>query len=153
VNKPNEKQAAGAAGTVPETATLYDRFNRGLAQALAIAGGGIIPVGLIISAVFGGWRGLAGAFVGFGVASLYAVAALSMAKWALKKPAESMPVVLLVMFLVRLVAMALVLFGLTYATAINRVAIYACFLALFLAYTVLEIAYAWKTFGVLFKPR
>lgn len=147
----NPSNAAEILGT-PEAATLYEKFNRGLAQAMAIAGAGIIPVGVLLSTVFGGWRGLAGAFVGFGVASLYTVAALSTVKWGLKKSLQSMPTVLLVMFLVRLVAVVLVLFGLSYATAINRVAVYSCFLVLFLAYTVLEITYAWRTFGVLFKP-
>jgi hypothetical protein len=45
-----------------------------------------------------------------------------------------------------------VLYGLTYATAINRFAVFGCFLALFLAYSILEIVFAWRTFGVLLTP-
>jgi hypothetical protein len=135
-----------------ELVTLYDKFNRSLAKALAIAGGVIIPVGLIISSAFGGLRGFAGGMVGFGVASLYSVAALWTLKWALNKPLRTMPVLLLTMFLARLVAVGAVLYGLTYATAINRIAVFACFAALFLAYSILEIVFAWKTFGVLLNP-
>jgi len=138
---------------VEEMTGLYDKFNRNLARALAIAGGVIIPVGLILSAVFGGLRGFSGGLVGFGVASLYSVAALWAMKWALAKPLEHMPVMLMSMVALRLVVAAGVLYGLTFATAINRYAIFGCFLALFLAYSTLEIVYAWKTFGVLFKPR
>ncbi|MHB8896234.1 MAG: hypothetical protein ACYC99_13800 [Candidatus Geothermincolia bacterium] len=131
---------------------MYDRFNRDLARALAIAGGAIIPVGLIVSGALGGLRGLAGGLVGFGVASLYSVAALWGTKWALEKPLEKMPLVMMGMFVARLVVVACVLYGLTFATAINRYAIFGCFVALFLAYTTLEIVYAWKTFGTLLHP-
>lgn len=131
---------------------FYDRFNRNLAQALAIAGGGIIPIGLILSGVFGGWKGLAGAMVGFGVASLYSVSALWSLKWALSRPLQRMSMILMGTFVLRLVLAAAVLYGLTFVTAINRIAVFACFTALFLAYTTLEVIFAWKTFGVLFKP-
>jgi|BarGraNGADG00312_1021997.scaffolds.fasta_scaffold01554_5 hypothetical protein len=154
VDKSSEMaDTAGDKGEGLQPDKLFDRFNRGLAQAVAIAGAAIIPAGIIISVVFGGWRGLAGAFVGFGVASLYTIAAIATVKWALKKPIQTMPTVLLATVMGRLVAVVLVLFGLTYATAINLVAVYSCFLALFLAYTILEITFAWRTFGVLFKPR
>lgn len=135
-----------------EVQTIYDSFNRNLARALAIAGGFIIPVGLIISSVFGGLRGFAGALVGFGAASLYSIAALASLKWALKKPVEQMSILLLSMLVARLVIVIAALYGLTFATAINRIALFSCFAALFLAYSILEITYAWKTFGVLFKP-
>jgi hypothetical protein len=148
LSRSNEEDAERQA----EVTTLYDSFNRNLARALALAGGCIIPVGLIISSIFGGLHGFAGALIGFGAASLYSIAALASLKWALKKPVEKMPVVLLSMFVARLVIVVLALYGLTFATAINRVAIFACFAALFLAYSILEITYAWKTFGVLFKP-
>lgn len=132
---------------------LYDRFNKNLAQALAIAGGAIIPIGLILSGVFGGWRGLAGALVGFGVASLYSMLALWSMKWALSKPLKHMSIILMLTFALRLILVAAALYALTYATAINRYAMAACFTALFLAYTTLEIVFAWKTFGVLINPK
>ncbi len=141
----------GGLAAAPPIDELYDRFNKGLARAVAIAGGVIIPVGLILSVVFGGWRGFAGAIVGFGLASLYAIAAFASLKWALKKPPAAVPLAVLATFTGLMVAVALALYGLTFATAINRVAIYCCFAALFIAYTVLEVVFALRTFGVSLK--
>jgi hypothetical protein len=145
-----DQQSEGAPA-VTDVEELYGKFNSGLAQAVAIAAAAIIPVGLIISLVFGGWRGFAGAIVGFGVASLYAMAAFASLKWALKKPPAAIPTAVLATFTGLMVAVAAVLYGLTFATAINRVAVYCCFAALFIAYTVLEVVFALRTFGVSLK--
>jgi len=131
---------------------LYQAFNRKLARALAIAGGVIIPVGIIISTVFAGWRGLAGSFIGFGVASLYTMASLWIMKWSFNKPLRLVPAIMMSTLWARLIVVGGVLYGLTFAHALNRYALFGSFLALFLAYSALEITYAWKTFGVLFKP-
>ena len=135
----------------PGLAEIQAKFSASLARAVAIAGAVIIPVGLVISSVFGGFKGFAGALVGFGVASLYAMAAFASLKWALKKPLSAVPTAVLATFTGLMVAVALVLYGLTFATAINRVAIYCCFAALFIAYTVLEVVFALRTFGVSLK--
>lgn len=150
MNRANEDRASIQGLSGP--AGPYGKFNRNLAQALAIAGGGVIPAGLVLSGVFGGWKGLAGAFVGFGVASLYSVSALWSLKLALSRPPQRMSVILMASFVSRLVLVAAVLYGLTFVTAIDRVAVLACFSALFLCYTTLEVVFAWKTFGVLLTP-
>ena len=147
MNGANEDRAPARGPAGPDGP--YDTFNRNLALALAMAGGGVIPVGLVLCGVFGGWKGLAGAFVGFGVASLYSVSALWSLKLALSRPLQRMSVILMVSFVSRLLLAAAVLFGLTFVTAVNRVAVFACFSALFLCYTTLEVVFAWKTFGVL----
>lgn len=134
-----------------DMSALYDTFNGRMAQSLAIAGGGIIPVGLIISSVFGGLAGFTGGLVGFGLASLYSAAALWTLKWAFGKPPQRMSVIMMSAFTARIVLVAAALYGLTFATALNRYALIGCFAALFLAYTTLEIVLAWKTFGLLLK--
>ena len=146
-----DQSSEGGPATAPGMDELYDRFNRGLARSVAISGGVIIPVGLILSSVFGGWRGFGGAMVGFGLASLYAIAAFASLNWALKKPPTAVPTAVLATLTALMVAVALALYGLSFATAIDRVAIYCCFAALFIAYTVLEVVCALRTFGVSLK--
>ena len=147
MDQPNEGGPAEALGMEE----LYLKFNQGLARAVMISGGVIIPVGLVLSTVFGGWRGLAGAVAGFGLASLYAMAAFASLKWALAKPPAAVPTAVLATFTGLMIAVALALYGFTFATAISRVAVYCCFAALFIAYTVLEVVIALRTFGVSFK--
>ena len=144
-------QRSEAAPAAPELEELYGKFNRGLAQAVAVTAAVIIPVGLILSSVFGGWKGFAGALVGFGVASLYSMGSFASLKWALGKPPAAVPTAVLATFTALTVAVAAVLYGLSFATAINRVAIYCCFAALFIAYTALEVIFALRTFGISLK--
>ena len=144
-------QQSEGAPAVTDMEKLYGKFNRRLAQAVAIAAAAIIPVGLIISSVFGGWRGFAGAMVGFGVASLYSMASFASLKWALKKPVDVMPTILMATMWGRLLVLAGILFGLTYVHALNSVAMLFSFLALFIAYTAVEVVYAYRAFGVIMK--
>lgn len=101
---------------------MNEDFSRRMAGAMGIAGAVILPLGLVLSGVLAGWKGLAGSFVGFGVASVYTAASISILKWALKKPADMMPTLLLVTMWGRLLVLAAVLLGLTYVHALNSVA-------------------------------
>lgn len=126
-------------------------FTRKMATAMAITGAVIIPVGLIISGVVAGWKGLAGSFVGFGVASLNTVLAFVTIKWASKKPPSVMPALMLGVMWGRLLALGAVLFGLTYIKAINTLAMLFSFLALFIAYTVVEVVFSFKGSAAILK--
>ncbi len=128
---------------------MEEDFTRRIASAMAVTGGVIIPVGLVVSGIFAGWRGLAGSFVGFGVASLHTVAALALLKRVVVKPARIMPVLLMATMWGRLLVLAAVLFGLTYVRALNSVAMLFSFLAMFIAYTTVEVIYAYRAFGFL----
>jgi hypothetical protein len=130
---------------------LNEDFSRRMAGAMGIAGAVILPLGLVLSGVLAGWKGLAGSFVGFGVASVYTAASISILKWALKKPADMMPTLLLVTMWGRLLVLAAVLLGLTYVHALNSVAMLFSFLALFIAYTVVEVVYSYKAFGLILR--
>jgi hypothetical protein len=105
----------------------------------------------VLSGVLAGWKGLAGSLVGFGVASLYTASSISILKWALKKPVDIMPTILMVTMWGRLLVLAGILFGLTYVRALNSVAMLFSFLALFTAYTAVEVVYAYRAFGVIMK--
>ncbi len=130
---------------------MKDEFTGKMAGGMAIAGAVIIPLGLIISGVFGGWKGLAGSFVGFAVASLNTAAAMATLKWVMKKPAGLMPTLMLATMWGRLLVLAGALFGLTYVKALNTLAMLFSFLALFMAYTVIEFIFAYKGFGAILK--
>lgn len=132
---------------------MDEDFNRSMASGLAIAGAAVIPIGLILSAVFGGWRGLAGAFVGFGVVSLNTAAAMYSIKWVLKKPVNVIPTILMATMWGRLIILAGVLWGLTYVHSLNSLAMLLCFLALFIAHTVVEIVFGYKGFGLILKSQ
>lgn len=130
---------------------MNEDFSRKMATAMGVAGAVMIPLGLVLSGVFAGWKGLAGSFVGFGVASVYTAASISILKWALKKPADMMPTLLMATMWGRLLALAAVLFGLTYVHALNSVAMLSSFLALFITYTVVEVVYSYKAFGFILR--
>lgn len=130
---------------------MNEDFSRRMAGAMGIAGAVIIPLGLVLSGVFVGWRGLAGSFVGFGVASIYTATSIAILKWALKKPADMMPVLLMSTMWGRLLVLAAGLLGLTYIHALNSVAMLFSFLALFIAYTVVEVLYSYKSFGIILR--
>jgi hypothetical protein len=130
---------------------LNEDFTRKMATAMGIAGAVIIPLGLVLCGLLAGWKGLAGAFVGFGVASIYTATSIAVLKWALKKPSDIMPALLMATMWGRLLVLAAVLLGLTYVHALNAVAMLLSFLALFIAYTVVEVAYSYKAYGFILK--
>lgn len=133
-------------------ATMSQQFNQRMAVGVSIAGAVIIPIGLILSGVLAGWRGLAGSFVGFGVASLNTIAVMRTLKWALSKPLSVMPTILMATMWPRLILVAALLFGLTYVRALDTLAMLLSFLALFFAYTNLEAVYAYRAFGFILRP-
>lgn len=133
----------------PEMREVYDRFNKGVARATAIAGGLIIPVGLILSAVFAGWRGLVGGLVGFGVASLNTIASMALLKWSFKRPSGTVPAMITSIFIVRMFVLLGVLYVLTLQHAFNIATMLACFFALFLAYQIVEAYFSYRTFGIM----
>ncbi len=122
-----------------------------LATWMAIAGGVVIPPGLVLAAVFAGWKGVAGGLVGFGLASLNTIASLAIIKWALKKPPETIPWVLVSTLWGRLAVLAVSLYLLTLVSALDKYALVFCFLALFLAHSGVEVAGAWSSARVLLR--
>lgn len=130
---------------------MMEDFTKDLSRAVLIAAAFIIPVGLILSGVFGGWHGLAGGAVGFGVAILNCVLALWLLKFALKKPTQAMPGILMASYMGRLIVIAGVLTGLYYVKTLNIVAVVACFGAMYIAQIGLEIFFAWRSFGIITK--
>lgn len=128
-----------------------ERMEGRLATWMAIAGAVVIPPGLVLSAVFGGWKGLLGGLVGFGLASLNTMASLALIKWALKKPPEMITWVLISTLWGRLAVLAVSLYLLTLLSALNKYALVFCFLALFLAHSGVEVASAWSSARVLLR--
>lgn len=130
---------------------MNDDYARSVSRAMAVAGGFVIPAGLVVSGVLAGWKGLAGSFVGFAVSSLHAIAAIALLKWVLRKPVNLVAILMMSTMWGRLLVLGGVLFGLTYVRALNSLAMLLSFLALFIAYTVIEVVYAYRAFGVLLK--
>lgn len=130
---------------------MNEDFTGGIARAMAVAGGFIIAAGLVLSGVLAGWRGLAGSFAGFAVASIHTVAALALLRWILRRPAGTIPILMMSTMWGRLLAVGAVLFGLTYVRALDSLAMLLSFLALFIAYTAIEVAYAYRAFGVILR--
>ena len=128
-------------------------FERVLSKAMVIAGVIVVPPGLVLAWVLGGTRGLTGGLVGFAVAALHSVALVSILKWALKKPPEMLPSMLMASYFGRLVMLAVVLYGLHFIKALNMMALLFCFLALYLTHTGVEVYYAWKAFGFSSKQK
>jgi hypothetical protein len=140
---PDEREALAA---------ISADFNRKMAAGVAVSGAILIPLGLLLCGVYAGWKGLLGSFVGFVLASMNAAAAMWLLKWALSKPADVMPIVLMGTMWPRLIAVAAILYGLTYHVhAFNTTALLASFLALFVAYTILEAVFAYKAFGLIMR--
>jgi hypothetical protein len=126
---------------------LKEGFSRKIVVALAIASAAMVPIGVILSGVLAGWKGVAGSIVGFGLAYLYAAASIYMLKWVLRKPANMIAPLLMGVTWGRLLVLAGVLFALTFVSALNSVAMLLSFLALSVLYTGIEVIYAYKTFG------
>ena len=130
---------------------MDEDFSRKMAVATVVSGVVIIPIGVILSGVLAGWKGVAGSSVGFGLACLYTAASIFMLKWVLDKPVNVMPTILMVATWGRLLVLAGLLFGLTYVRALSTMAMLFSFLALFIVYTVSEVVYAYKAFGVMLR--
>jgi hypothetical protein len=128
---------------------LNEEFSRKVAVAVAVASAVVVPIGVILSGILAGWKGVAGSLVGFGLAYLYAAASIYMLKWILQKPIDSIPTILMAVTWGRLLVLAGVLFGLTYVHALNALAMLLSFLVLTVLYTGIEIVYAYKAFGVM----
>lgn len=134
-----------------DVAGAFASFRGSTATAMAVAGGVVIPVGLVLSGVFGGWRGLASAFIGFAVASAHAIVVIRVLSWAIRKPPRWLPLILMVSYIVRLAVLFGILYGLHFAKALNMIALLSCFLALYIAHTAVEIFSAWRAFGTVIK--
>ena len=132
---------------------MMEDFTRSLSRAVLIAAAIEIPIGLVLSGVFAGWHGLAGAAVGFGLAVGQAALAIWILKYALKKPPEMLPALLMASYFGRLVLIVGVLVGLYYVKTLNIVALVSCFGALYLTQVAMEMFYAWRTFGVATKGK
>ncbi|MCJ7652665.1 MAG: hypothetical protein MUO75_03065 [Actinobacteria bacterium] len=146
-----EGRGERAAGLPDDVANAMDSFKGSMATAMAIAGSVVIPAGLVLSGVFGGWRGLASAFIGFAVACAHTIAVIRVLSWALKKPPQWLPSILMASYIGRLAALFGILYGLHFAKALNMIALLSCFLALYMAHTAVEIFFAWRAFGAIVK--
>ncbi len=127
---------------------MMEDFTRSLSRGVLIAAAILIPIGLILSGIFGGGKGLAGAAVGFGIAVLHSVLAIWILKYALKKPPSLMPAILMASYFVRLVLIVGVLIGFYYVKSVDIVALVACFGSLYLVQIALEVFLAWRSFGI-----
>jgi hypothetical protein len=130
---------------------VSEEINRKMAMAMAVAGAVIIPVSLIISTVAAGWKGLAGSFVGLAVASLNTILSFATIRWVAKKPPAVMPTLMLGVMWGRLILLSAVLFGLTYVKALDTLSLLLSFLALFIAYTVVEVIFSFKGYSTLVR--
>jgi hypothetical protein len=139
------------AGVPDDVANTFDVHKSSLATAMAVASGVVIPVGLVLSGVFGGWRGLASAFIGFAVAGAHTIVVIRVLSWSLKKPYQWLPSILMVSYIGRLAVLFGILYGLHFAKALNMIALLLCFLALYIAQTAVEIFFAWRVFGSVMK--
>ncbi|MBN2169357.1 MAG: hypothetical protein JW738_08940 [Actinobacteria bacterium] len=127
---------------------MKENFEKSLATAMAIAGGVVIPAGLVLSSIFGGLSGFLGAFAGFTVATLNSLIVVFLLKWAMKKPVEILPSILMGSYFLRLLVLAGILYGLTCVESLNTIALLSCFLALYVSHTAVEMFLAWKSLGV-----
>lgn len=130
---------------------MTSEFQRTMVKAMAITGVVIIPVGLVLSAVFAGWKGFLGALAGFALASINTLAVIYVLKWAMGKPLQILPAILSSSYFARLLVLAGSLYGLTRIEAFNIVAMLLCFLVLYLAHTTVEMVMAWKSLGIMQK--
>lgn len=129
-----------------------NQFEASFARVVAIAGAVVIPPGLLVSGLVAGWRGLAGAFVGFAVASLNTYAVTMVLKWSLGRTPSQLPSILMASYFVRLLLLAGILIGLSFVKALNTLALLSCFLVLYIAHTTTETVLAYKAFGTVLKP-
>jgi MFS family permease len=149
--KEGEQTKARGEALPDDMANAFTGFSSSIATAMAIAGGVVIPVGLVLCGILGGWRGLASAFIGFAVAGAHAIAVVWVLSWALKKPPRWLPSILMMSYIARLAALFGILYGLYMAKALNMIAVLLCFLALYIAQTAVEIFFAWRAFGAVLK--
>ncbi|MDD5747819.1 MAG: hypothetical protein PHP64_02020 [Actinomycetota bacterium] len=129
---------------------LSENFKRSLAKGMVIAGSAIIPPGLVVSSILCGWKGFAGAFAGFTVASIHSLAFLFVLDFGTRKP-EFLSPVLGVGYFIRIAFVAGSLYGLHFIKALNMYALLGCFLALFISHSAVEIFCTIRTFGVIIR--
>jgi hypothetical protein len=127
-------------------------FEGKLARGMAVSSGFVVPFGLLLSGISGGWRGLVGALVGFSVAALHSIAVITILRWALSKPPGLLTTIIMSSYFARLLLLAGILYGLTLIKGLNVIAMLSCFLALYLAHTTVEVLVAWKSLGMSLRP-
>jgi len=118
-----------------------------LSKGMAIAGAIVIPPGLAISGILGGFKGLASGFVGFTIASLHSVALVYTLSFAIGNP-RFLTSILSGGYFLRIILLAGVLYGLHFVKALDMIPLLGCFLALFIAHSVVEITCVVKSYGV-----
>lgn len=126
-------------------------FLRSITRGDIIACCVMIPLGLIVAGLIGGKGVLVGAAIGFAVAVANAALSVLLMKWALSLEPQYLPMVLMFSYLGRLIALAAIFYGLHFISALDMLAVLFSFLALYVALTWIEIAYAWKTFGAVLR--
>lgn len=126
-------------------------FAAPMKKTMLIAMAFVVPPGLLLCGLLGKGKGLAGAAVGFAVAAAYTFFVVYSTQWALKKPVNMLPTILMLSYLLRIIALAAILWGLHYIDALNMIALLGCFLALFITESAVEVFYVYRSFGVLTK--
>lgn len=112
----------------------------------------ISPIMLIVSSVFGKWRGLAGAGVGLFIAGAHSFVAVRIVIWALGKPPQMLPVLLLGSYAVRIILIAGILYGIHFIKAFDMIWLLLSFLALYVSHIASEMVCAWRSFGFAASP-
>lgn len=126
-------------------------FHKSLAMGMLVSAAVVVPVGLVVAGLIGGKGVLAGAAVGFALAAVHSVVVIRVLVWALKKPPQVLPAVLMASYFARIAALAAVLYGLHFVKALNMFSLLISFLVLYTAHSAIEIAYAFKSYGAVLK--
>lgn len=126
-------------------------FQKSLIRSMLISAAVVVPVGLVIAGLIGGEGVLAGAAVGFALAVVHSVIVVRVLAWALSKPPQMLPSIMMASYFARVAALAAVLYGLHFVKALDTFALLIAFLALYITHSAIEIAYAFKSFGILLK--
>lgn len=116
-------------------------------RTMIVSGVVVVPLGLILSSLFAGIHGFAGAMVGFAVATLNSLAVFKILDWVLKKPPQVLSGLLTASYFVRLVILAGILWGFHFVEFLHTISLLSCFLALYLAHSAVEMFSAWKSLG------
>lgn len=129
---------------------MSDEYLKKLARRMAVGSAIVVPLGIIVAAAIGGKGVLAGTAVGFGVALINSALVLVILAWALKRSLQWLPSLLMASYLLRVIALAFVLYGLTRIAALSALALLISFLVLYVVLTTAEVVTAWQSFGATF---
>ncbi|GEM_PF-5060353 len=131
---------------------LKRNFAKSLTRSMVISAAIICPIALAISGVVVKWHGIASAAVGLAIAGAHSILALRIVLWALQKPPQMLPTLLLGSYALRMVIIGVVLYAVHFIKALNMISLLLSFLALYVAHIASEMVCAWKSFGFASLP-